>query len=153
MYMIDTPISTSAKIIEGKDARILEELSRKYSTRQLIEYLKLTKKVYETDHDIIFSFIIAIEEVRKWEAPHAKYFKIFPNDWSLNHYIAWVHNNMNKEMANRTFYRVLETINNDQSISQEFHNVAQEFLKRKKSNKASDIGDKSMDADKSAGGK
>ena len=49
-YTITTPISTSAEIIEGKDASILEELSRKYSTGQLIEYLKRQEKVYETDH-------------------------------------------------------------------------------------------------------
>ncbi|CAG8454241.1 3005_t:CDS:2 [Diversispora eburnea] len=39
---------------------------------------------------------------------------------------------MDKANVHRTFYKALETMGNDQKISQEFHNVIQELLKGKK---------------------
>ncbi|KAF0484241.1 hypothetical protein F8M41_023053 [Gigaspora margarita] len=135
MYTVTTPISTSTKTLE-EDASILKELSRKYSTEQLIEYLKGQKQVKETNEIIkqkLLEFSNLIEEIRKWKAPYAIYFVIFPpEDWSYNHYISWADKNMNKETINRTFYNALKIMDKDQNILQRIHNVIQGLLKKKK---------------------
>ncbi|CAG8460800.1 2074_t:CDS:2 [Scutellospora calospora] len=142
---VTTPISTSTRTLEEEDASILEELSRKYSTEQLIEYLKGQKQVKETNeiiikqkllktHNLEFSNCMLIEKIRNWQVPYAIYFMIFlPEDWSYDHYASWIDKNMNKAMINSIFYRTLETMKNDQNISQGIHNVIQGLLKSKKS--------------------
>ncbi|CAG8806869.1 10961_t:CDS:2, partial [Gigaspora rosea] len=101
-----------------EDASTLKELGRKYNTEQLIEYLKGQKQVKETNE---------ITLNRNYLRRVTLSFQI---DWSYNHYISWTDKNMNKETINRTFYKVLEIMDNDQNISQGIHNVIQGLLKK-----------------------
>ncbi|CAG8831156.1 8800_t:CDS:2, partial [Cetraspora pellucida] len=143
-----TPISISTKTLEEEEASILEELSQKYGTEQLIEYFKEQKQVKETNEIIIkqkllktrnLEFSNLIEKIRNWQVPYAIYFVIFPpEDWSYDHYAGWIDKNMNKATINGIFYRTLETMKNDQNISQRIHNVIHGLLKSKKTSRALD---------------
>ncbi|CAG8835450.1 42432_t:CDS:2, partial [Gigaspora margarita] len=151
MYTVTTPISTSTKKLE-EDASILKELSRKYSTEQLIKYLKEQKQVKKTNKIIIKQKLLKTRNFDsrrnlKMESSLCNIFRGFPpEDWSYNHYISWTDKNMNKKTINRTFYKTLKIMDNDQNISQGIHNVIQGFLKKKSDvNKSTEEKQKNID--------
>ncbi|CAI2197984.1 9995_t:CDS:2, partial [Funneliformis geosporum] len=122
--------NASTKAIEEKDARILAELSRKYNTAQLIEFLQKQK-----DYDTIVRKLVpatrnlelspVLKEMNEWQVPYTNYFEIFVyKAWSISHYEAWVFKYANKRSANVIFYKSLNLISRNQQISQELRSCA-----------------------------
>ncbi|CAG8747858.1 15242_t:CDS:2 [Racocetra persica] len=68
--------------------------------------------------------------------PYIKYFEFFPCErWSLQHYVSIIINDYEhaeKMKSYHAFYNTLHAISNNNSISEEIRNIAQNILKNKK---------------------